>query len=136
MVTVNIFISLGTAIVNGMRGHISKLEREAITLELPDGRLIVLQPEIFQRFNPATKQVLATRKQFPLKLAFGLTIHKAQGTCKYISLSSNPPTCLKHFCVFLKLKVQFTSANLVWSFLIQYDLIDIQVTHSKMSIID
>lgn len=65
--------------VNGSLAKVRSYRKDAITVELVDGGPTVeLEPMKFELLN-AEGEVVATAKNFPLNLAYGSTIHKAQG---------------------------------------------------------
>lgn len=64
--------------VNGSTGHIRKIQKGEIEIELLNGRTISIEPMGFSLLN-AEGAVLAAVTNFPITLAYAATIHKAQG---------------------------------------------------------
>ena len=64
--------------VNGTLGTVYQMEKDEVTIELFNGRMIILEPHTFQVLD-AEGEVMATATNFPLNLAWACTIHKAQG---------------------------------------------------------
>jgi hypothetical protein len=71
--------NLSQNIVNGMRGVVVKMEEHCVQVQLDDGRVITIERVMFTRFQESTEKILASHLQIPLKPAFALTFHKAQG---------------------------------------------------------
>jgi ATP-dependent DNA helicase PIF1 len=64
--------------VNGSTGHVRKIEKLEIVIELLNGRTIIIEPVSFSMMN-AEGVPQATATNFPITLAYAATIHKAQG---------------------------------------------------------
>ncbi|XP_050337773.1 ATP-dependent DNA helicase pif1-like [Bactrocera neohumeralis] len=66
-------------LINGARMVVSHLGENAITVKLIDSGKIAIIPRVKLTPSDPTVPFQMTRKQFPLKVAFAMTINKAQG---------------------------------------------------------
>ncbi|ELU04968.1 hypothetical protein CAPTEDRAFT_57783, partial [Capitella teleta] len=66
-------------LVNGARGKVEGFAPEAISVKFDNGQVAKISLFLFTKFNAQSRSVAASRQQFPLVLAYALTIHKAQG---------------------------------------------------------
>ncbi len=64
--------------VNGTTGYIRSLSSDELEVELENGRNITLEKSTFSMLD-AEGQVVAGVTNFPISLAYAITIHKAQG---------------------------------------------------------
>ena len=65
-------------VYNGLRGTVCELDSKKmyVKVQLADKSVVVVRREVFSRMY---QNKVYTRNQFPLRLAFGLTIHRCQG---------------------------------------------------------
>ncbi|XP_062597103.1 uncharacterized protein LOC134258565 [Saccostrea cucullata] len=72
--------NLSKKLVNGLQGTIMSCERDGPVVHFASvDETVKMKQERFSVFSPVLRRNLAERKQIPVKLAFALTIHKAQG---------------------------------------------------------
>jgi hypothetical protein len=64
--------------VNGTTGHLRRITRDLLTIELASSREVLLEPTTFQMLD-AEGLPVASATNFPVNLAYAMTVHKAQG---------------------------------------------------------
>lgn len=64
--------------VNGTTGYVRKIKGDELEIELESGRMISLDKATFSMLD-ADGEVVAAVTNFPVSLAYAITIHKAQG---------------------------------------------------------
>jgi hypothetical protein len=71
--------NLGEGLFNGTRGKVHKVSATGPPIINFNGKFITLNQERFEIFDKEQNTVLACRVQYPVMLAFALTVHRAQG---------------------------------------------------------
>lgn len=71
-------ISFERNLINGSMGTIEELENGSITVLFDNGEKYPMSTHCFEYHSRGVLK--ATREQYPLRLAYGITIHKSQGT--------------------------------------------------------
>lgn len=75
MLLVNMDFNRG--LINGACGNIEAFYDDTISIKFDNGVVAAIPQHTFEYYY--NERVVAERKQFPLKLAYGITIHKSQG---------------------------------------------------------
>ena len=70
--------NLPGGLCNGLQGIVTKLEEEGPTVNF-QGKLHKLEREKFQIVSRDGHDIISQRLQFPIRLAYALTVHRAQG---------------------------------------------------------
>ena len=77
--------NIGHGLYNGMCGTVKELKRNCAPVIHFGGRLITIPKVDFEILHPENHTPIATRKQYPVLLAYALTVHRAQGqTLPYV----------------------------------------------------
>ncbi|MWV62472.1 AAA family ATPase [Helicobacter saguini] len=70
---------------NGLQGVLKSVDKDSLSIETYDGKVINVYKEIFTRYHSEMNGDVATHsidhelEQFPIRLAYAITIHKSQG---------------------------------------------------------
>ncbi|CAG2226599.1 PIF1 [Mytilus edulis] len=77
---VMLIVNLSDELVNGLTGKVTKVTEKNINVFFPTlNREVNVQKFSFTKYSAKLKRDVGCRMQFPLKLAYASTIHKAQG---------------------------------------------------------
>jgi len=85
--------NLAGGLMNGMLGMVFELQRGHPPIINFGGRIVSLEYVRFEIYDPVKKKCLAARNQYPIKLAYALTVHRAQG----MTLSKVEVDCYSFF---------------------------------------
>ena len=66
--------NISPTVVNGSRGVVKSWDEDGnyITIRLEDGQLVNVKKLMFTKFDPSRNCTVASRYQFPLKVAYGI----------------------------------------------------------------
>ena len=70
--------NIATILVNGLQEQVTKLTSTGSVVQFGN-KVVSVMKFLFDIYDPYQGKVLATTSQFPLKLAYTLTLHHAQG---------------------------------------------------------
>lgn len=96
--------------VNGDRGIVEEINHGKILVKLEDGRVISPNPFVWRRVSYTKKKGKLVRddnneyKQFPIKLAYAVSIHKSQGmTLTDVAIDTGERGCFSHGQLYVSL---------------------------------
>jgi len=81
-IPVMLLVNLSDDLVNGKIGTVTCVENDCIYVQFQIGKInksVKLTRYLFTKIDPVDKIILAKRSQFPIKVAYAVTIHKSQG---------------------------------------------------------
>ncbi|CAC5387159.1 PIF1 [Mytilus coruscus] len=79
---VMLILTLSDTLVNSLIGTLSKIKSDSVDVDfVVDGKTVTVNvvKHTFTTYDPVKKKILAKREQLPMKLSYGITIHKFQG---------------------------------------------------------
>lgn len=68
-----------SGVYNWTKGIVQEVKENKDPLINIDGNIISVRRFVFDVYNPQQQKTLARRSQYPLQLAFALTVYKALG---------------------------------------------------------
>ena len=79
--------NLPGGLCNGARGKVHSLKKDCLPVININGNLIEVPHYRFEVYSPEQSKILASRTQYPIILAYALTVHRAQGqTIEYVDI--------------------------------------------------
>ena len=79
--------NLPGGLCNGTRGKVHSLKKDCLPVININGNLIEVPHYRFEVYSPEQSKILASRTQYPIILAYALTVHRAQGrTIEYVDI--------------------------------------------------
>lgn len=75
MLLINLDFEKG--LINGSCGEVREINNDYVLVKFDNGQFAKITKHDFEFYN--NEKLIAVRRQFPLRLAYGITIHKSQG---------------------------------------------------------
>ena len=64
-------------LINGSCGEVKQVNDDSVLIHFDNGEFATIKPQTFEYYKGG--EISASREQYPLRLAYGITIHKSQG---------------------------------------------------------